>query len=139
MIDKIKGKILRYFEKWFLTKELKSDFIYMNKEEDVIVMLESEEETISLFVRGVLYKIPIITLDDEHNQELDDAITRITDTVRNINAPIKKDIKPKRSYKKKQIVLHTLSTDDLVELLKDYERLEEYGKCAEIKKILESR
>ena len=109
-------KLLRFFYNWYdemiHTSSLESNVIYRNKNRSIMVEWSTKDEMVSVYVKGVVYNISI-----EQNQSAEDYEGFF-------NQSLRED-------------LSSLSIPNLEQLLKDYEDLEYYEKCYEIKRILD--
>jgi hypothetical protein len=110
----IKQRIFNYIEKFLFTKKLKDAYIYENKEHDILLFLDVELKVMNVYVKGVVYKLPIVDLkklssSSEHDQEYQDYNTD----------------------------LESLTIPQIQSLLNQYEKDENYEECKRIKDFLE--
>lgn len=112
MIKKLIRSLYRWFDDKMHTASLESDVVYRTKDKLIMMEWSSRDEVISVYIKGTIYNIPIEQSNIEEEYE------------NFFNQPLREDIS-------------ALSVSNLERLLKDYESLEYYEKCDEIKKILD--
>lgn len=111
------GKVLDWFEKLLYLRTFHYNKIYSNKEGDILIFKDKDEPILKIFIRGMLYNLPtnlnMDTAEDFENYEGREDIF-------SINAS-------------------ELPVEELQELIKEYEVLGEYEKCAELRDIIKEK
>lgn len=55
-----KDRIMMFLEQLFYMKTLKENHVYENKTHDVLVHLDGDLKVLNLYVKGIVFKMPII-------------------------------------------------------------------------------
>jgi hypothetical protein len=114
MIKFIKELIFK-LEVFFNTKKLKDLVMYQNKETNTYVMLMKEDKLLNIFVDGLLINVPI------NNKITSEAsFTKALGAMEDLN-------------------LENNSIEDLEDMLKYYEDIEDFKKCSKIKKVIKNK
>lgn len=114
MIKFIKS-ILFKLEVFFYTKKLKDMVMYENKETNTYVMLMKEDNFLKIFVDGLVLNIPI-----NNKITSEESFTKALGTMEDLN-------------------LENNSIEDLEDMLKHYEEIEDFKKCSKIKKVIKNK
>ena len=108
-------KFAEWWENFYYIRTLKENIVYRNSDNKIAVFFSTEENIFRVFIHDTVFQLPLQDPLKKHLNKEESPNTFLTDSLKDLPIP------------------------QLEEILKDYEELEYYDKCSEIRDLIQSK